>query len=181
MVGVNIAGRLTNMLVNGDFGAVAAHIIELAGPPPVMCSGGIFPEHTFNGEKLQDVSNISVRPRLLSFSSFADGNRGLVVFSCLAASPKDPCERLATSLRAIPKAALTGPLLRFFFECCENVHIQSTWWSKLTQEAQHALVAHMDATSEFQPRDTARDFLSTDAVDHGRWPITDRIDISGKD
>ena len=72
---------------------------------------------------------------------------------------------------------LTASPVRFCFECAENVHLQPSWWQGLSARARDRLVARMDASSEFVPRDRARDFHSDDGVTYGRWDIVRRYDV----
>ncbi len=159
-----------------EYDSVRAYVIELPEPPPVMCSGGIFPEHTFAGERLQILNPGTNRPSQMCFSSFADSAQGFVVFAWLD-DGLDHCDRLVDSLRQLPDDSLSERLLRFFFECCENVHIQPCWWNSLPKPAQQKLISHMDASSEFGPRDRARDFFSDDGIDYGTWPIVRRYAV----
>ena len=152
---------------------VKASVVELSKPPPVMCSGGIFPEHTFSGERLQVLGNGTGRPSQICFSSFADTTSGFVVFAWLD-DGLDHCDRLVDSLQELPDSDLNDSLLRFFFECCENVHIQPCWWESLPKPAQEMLINHMDVLSDFGPADCARDFFSDDGLDYGTWPIKRR-------
>ena len=69
-----------NVLVEERYDMVAGHVIELAEPPPVMCCGGVFPEHTFTGQRIQRLAPSPGRFSLVCFSAFASGNRGVVVF-----------------------------------------------------------------------------------------------------
>ena len=164
------------ILLRGDYHDVRAHVVEVSRPPSVMCSGGIVPEHTFDGEKLIDIPNHPQRLSLLSFSSFADATAGFVVFAWVD-DGSDHCDRLARSLKRLPTGILTASLVRFFFECCENVHLQPSWWQGLPATARDRLVARMDGSSEFVPRDRARDFHSDDGVTYGRWDIVRRYDV----
>ena len=36
-------------LIHKEYRKVNAHVVEFSELPPVMCSGGIFTEHTFGG------------------------------------------------------------------------------------------------------------------------------------
>ena len=164
------------ILLSRNYCKVRAHIIELSQPPSVMCSGGIIPEHTFHGEKLIDVPHHQDRCGFLSFSSFADATAGFVVFAWIH-DGAGYCDRLTQSLKQIPRDKLTAALIRFFFECCENVHIQPSWWQGLSASTQNKLVARMDGSSEFVSRDRARNFHSDDGVTYGDWCIVRRYDI----
>ena len=164
------------ILLRGDYRDVRAHVVELSQPPSVMCSGGIVPEHTFDGEKLIDILSHRERLSLLSFSSFADAIGGFVVFAWVD-DGTDYCNRLVRSLKRLPPDTLTASLVRFFFECCENIHLQPFWWLGLSASVRDGLVARMDGSSEFVPRDQARDFHSDDGVAYGRWDVVRQFDV----
>ena len=159
-----------------DYRAVRAHVVELSQPPSVMCSGGIVPERSFDGDTLIDIPSHRRRLSLLSFSSFADASGGFAVFAWVD-DGTDYCNRFAGSLKRQPHGTLTGSLVRFFFECCENVHLQPSWWQGLSSSVQERLVARMDGSTEFIPRDQARDFHSDDGVSYGHWDVVRRYDV----
>ena len=165
------------ILLGGNYRGVRAHVVELSHPPSVMCSGGIVPEHTFDGEKLIDILNHRRRLSLLSFSSFADATAGFVVFAWVD-DGTEYCDRFVQSLKQLSPGTFTSSIVRFFFECCENVHLQPSWWEGLGAKVQDTLVARMDGSSEFIPRDHARNFHSDDGVAYGRWDVVRRFDVA---
>ena len=87
------------------------------------------------------------------------------------------CDRLVESLKQLHDASLSGYLLKFFFECCENVHIHPRWWQGLPKTAQEKLIGHMNGASEFGPRDRAREFFLDDGADYGSWPMVRKYDV----
>ena len=95
------------VLLHHDHCNVKAYVIEFTNSPPVMCSGGIFPEHTFNGEPLQILGLGLERLSAIYFSSFADSADGFVVFAWLD-DGHDYCERLVESLKQLPDEKLGG-------------------------------------------------------------------------
>ena len=165
-----------SVLIAKDYRRVRAFVIEMPEPPAVMCSGGIVPEHTFLGEKMVDIANHRGRLHLLSFSSFADATGGFVVFAWLD-DRSNYSERLVQSLQLLPANALTSSLIRFFFECCENIHIGPSWWQSLSASVQDSLIARMDGSSEFAPRDRARNFYSDNGLRYGDWQVNRSYEI----
>ena len=158
-----------------DHTGINSYVIELATPPPVMCSGAYIPEHTFTGEPLEVFPNPSTtRQTEMTVSSFANNRgQGFIVFAWLD-DPKGFAAQFVESLSKIQDPDVTAPLLRFMFEYCENVHIQPSWWRELSGPTQDALVRHMDMASEFDPFATSRDFYSQDDIDSPDWPVTRR-------
>ena len=162
-------------LLASDHSGIKSYVIELAAPPPVMCSGAFIPEHTFVGKPLEVFPNrSSTRQTEMTVSSFADiRGQGFIVFAWLD-DPKGYAAQFVDSLSNIPDPDVTGPLLRFMFEYCENVHIQPSWWRNLSDPTQRALISHMDMESELDPFGTGRDFYSSDDVNCSPWPVTRR-------
>ena len=161
------------ILQTQDFSDVRYYVIELEGPPDVMCSGGVFPEQDFNGLELQDVGDLTKTPDLLSFTSFFGGNAGAIVFTWTADSDR-ACGRLIDSLQAIDDTHVTAALLRLFFEHCENVHMRPDWWEGLKDCSREALVQRMAASGiPWAPRPDA--ILTDDGLQVPSWKVLRRI------
>ena len=131
-----------HVLLSRDFASVRAYVIELESAPPIMCSGGIFPEQDFDGNDLQDLGDLSMTPDVLNFSSFYGGEGGAIVFTWLPDSDR-ACRAFVDSLRATQSDRLTDTLIRFFFESCENLHMQPSWWETLSEHQRAALIDRM--------------------------------------
>ena len=161
-----------NILVAGDYGRMNAYVIELCSVPPVMCSGGFVPENTFEGKPLETFGQPPAGRRAeMTMSSFADvEGRGFVVFAWLD-DVNGHAAQFVDSLDEIGDAEVSGPLLRFMFEYCENVHIEPAWWEGLSVATRKALVAHMDMASEYDPLSEPRDFYSDDGVEYPAWVV----------
>lgn len=163
------------VLLKGDFSYVRSYIIELEQAPDVMCSGGVFPEQDFEGNKLQDIADLAATPHLLNFTSFYAGDRGAVVFTWLPESDRI-CGLFIKSLDRVPDVTLTGALLRFFFEHCENVHMKPDWWEALPAQTQDAIIKRMALSADFE---TARPqaILIDDGISYPSWKIIRRQSV----
>ncbi len=159
------------VLLSKDFSNVHAYIIELDNPPPIMCSGGIFPEQDFNGEELQDVADISVTPHLITFTSFYGGDRGVIVFTWLSECDST-CKQFIDSLQTVLSNGITDSLIRFFFEFCENLHIQPEWWEKLESNKRDALIDRL-CTSANVAAARGPGCLTDDGIRYDSWSILD--------
>lgn len=160
------------ILQKREFNRLCSYIIELEKAPDVMCSGGIFPEQDFRGNKLQDLGDITITPDLLTFTSFYGDDRGYIVFSWLPVDCKIS-EKIIQTLAEIEDADLTNALLRFFFEFCENVQLKPDWWEALPKETQEAVIKRMvDSTNPFHGR--ANDILKDDGLSFPNWNILNR-------
>jgi hypothetical protein len=161
-----------DILVNRQFGEVRAYIVEIETAPPVMCSAGIFPEQDFEGNELQDIGDLIPTPHLLTFSSFYGGHYGAIVFTWLPESDLT-CRAFIQSLDRISTANLTDALLRFFFESCDNVHMQPEWWEQLHALTKEAVIRRMAASAD--PTMEQRDgCLKDDGIRFPPWAIKRR-------
>lgn len=167
--------RYDNILENGDFNTVEGYIIEFEAPPPVMCSGTVYPEQDFKGVELQDISNLSITPSLISFASFHGGKHGVVAFSWLSESGQ-ACRQFIESLIDVPDQHVTGALLRFFFTHCENVHLNPVWWEALSQGNQDALIRRFnDSANPSMAR--PKSVLADDGLLYKPWTILNRENL----
>ncbi|MCF5674311.1 cytoplasmic protein, partial [Pseudomonas syringae] len=73
--------RFEAPLLNDDYSSVRSYIVEIEGPPPVMCSGSFAPEYDFDKTQLQDMVDITVTPHMLSVTSFYGGTSGQIVLT----------------------------------------------------------------------------------------------------
>lgn len=139
-----------NNLLKSDYNSVRAYVMELDAPPPIMCSGSIFPYQDFNGNILQDIPNLNKIPHLLSITSFCEGNIGLIVFTWLSGSD-NTCIPFVNSLRTLHPNKTTDGLIRFFFSYCENLHIRPDWWENLTAQQRDILVKRLHIAASLDP------------------------------
>ena len=161
------------VLLSGDFSGVRAYIIELEYPPPIMCSAGVFPEQDFEGNQLQDLADLKVPSHLLNFTSFYGGDCGAIVFTWL--QENDPtCLRFISTLKALPPDRITDGLIRFFFEFCENLHINPEWWENLGDKKREALNDRMAASISMNLElDRKSGCIAEDGMEFDNWPISD--------
>ena len=168
--------RYDRCLIASEFDSVEGYVLEFDFPPPVMCSGAVFPEQDFRGMELQDLGELLRIPDLLCYASFYGGQRGVVVFSWLAEN-SNACRRFIDSLKDIPDASVTAALLRFFFEYCENVHIAPDWWENLSELTRQSLVDRID-TSANPWKERSKAVLAEDHVPHAPWSVVRRYEIT---
>jgi hypothetical protein len=161
-----------NVLLSRDYERVRAYIVDLDTPPPVMCSGGFFPERDFDGTVLQDIADLKQEAKLLTVSSFANGDAGVVAFAWLGQSDT-VCEPFIRSLDSIDNEHLTSALLRLFFEYFENVFIQPSWWEGLDPQLQKYLVKRMSIAEQMFGAEPSGD-IREDGVEFVSWVIRSR-------
>ena len=162
-----------NVLLSKDFSTVRSYSIHLERPPDIMCSSGLFPTVDFSGRALQDLSDLEVLPKLISFSSFASEKKGAIVFSWLAGSD-DTCIPFIMSLHQISDVDLPNALVRFFFESTENLHLSPDWWDGLDEITKIKLIRRISTMANLSvPQSTSP--YANDNVEYVDWQIRKRI------
>lgn len=125
-------------IVDQDFRSIRGYVVEFSGIIPVMCSGSIFPEKDLSGKSIQDLNDLTKTLDLLSYSSFASGENGVVVFSWLA-EREQACQAFIDSLMDVSDEDLFQLLVYFFFTCCENICVNPDWWEAQSDDVRRML------------------------------------------
>ena len=154
----------------------SGYVIEFTDPPPLMCCGSVLPEQDFDGAVLQDLGRLSKTLDMLTYSSFFGGESGVVVFSWLSPSDRS-CTTFTDSLHSIPDEFVTDALLRFFFEHCENIHMNPDWWENLHLRNRNALVERFSISANpYEER--RKGVLRDDGVRFKPWNVIRRFRVS---
>lgn len=164
-----------HVLQSGDYSDVRGYVMTFRTIPPVMCSGGLFPYECFNGAKAQDFPDLGRPADAIYYTSFAAGDVGAVVFTWLPDS-KETCDKFIRSLERVSDEQLSGALVRFFFEYCENVQIAPEWWDKLSQVTRDAFVNRLSAAANplVERRENC---LADDGLEFDDWTIQMRFRV----
>lgn len=160
-------------LAAGDYSTTRAYIVELGEPPPVMCSGGIFPGETFDGVQLHDLSDPEDHADLLTISSFYDGAKGYIVLAWLEGSDKR-CIPFVDSLRAISTEELASALIRMIFEYLENTFMAPEWWEALTDVQRESLNNRMWGLVDQLMTGKETGNIQEDGVSFPPWNVVSR-------
>ncbi len=170
--------EMNSCLAAGDYSTTRAYVVEFDEPPPVMCSGGIFPKETFDGVKLHDLSDPEDQADLLTISSFYDGDKGYIVLAWLEGSDKRSIP-FVESLQTISTEKLTGALIRMIFEYLENTYMAPEWWEALTDGQMETLNNRMWGLVDQLTTGKATGNIQEDGVSFGSWKIVGRELIGG--
>lgn len=165
--------KFDEILRSSDFRDVRAYLIALEGPPPVMCSGGFFPEEDFQGAKLQDVAMHRGTPDVVTVSSFASRGHGYVVLSWLQQCDGS-CLPFVRSLHNIPDEDLAPAILRMFFQHIENVFMMPDWWEGLPDKSRRSLIDRMACAADFFTDRRDREMLTNDGLQCEPWRVVER-------
>lgn len=170
--------EMNGCLATGDYSTTRAYVVEFDEPPPVMCSGGIFPEETFDGFKLHNLSDLEDHADLLTINSFYDGARGYIVLAWLEGSDKR-CIPFVENLENLSTEKLTGALIRMIFEYLENTYMAPEWWEALTDGQREALNNRMWGLVDQLTTGKETGNIQEDRVSFSSWKVVSRKLIGG--
>lgn len=162
-----------DLLKISDFSSSRYYLIKLNETPPIMCSGGIFPQFKWDGESLPNMRDIDAESDFLSYTSIATHYGGAVVFSWDRSSDKT-CIEFIRSLNRIPSESLPELLVKFFFSVCENIMWSPEWWENLSDDEQGHLVGRFNEAINPLGSIPAADLLSG-SIGVGTWKVTDKV------
>jgi len=180
MQGVNASLRdmekekheLDDMLVNKTFKDVKYYIITFDKPLDVMCSGNVYPEYDFNGNRLIDLSDISTQNTSYSISSFANGDEGVLAFVWLGVKD-DLILKFVKSLDLYSNEQIPHYVLIYLFEFVGNLIINPAWWDSLYNKDRKSLCHRISSGAAMDnPRDS--NCLTDDGLRANNWNIINR-------
>jgi hypothetical protein len=96
---------------------------------PVVVSSVLSPIADFNGNKIQNLGDLSIKAESVTFNTINSDGKGFVVFSWLKSS--EVIKGFITSLLALDYVDIFSALVRFFFGLAENTYMSPKWWDSL--------------------------------------------------
>ena len=105
-------------------------IVHFDSIPTMVCSGGFNPEYSFSGERLLDLTDLTVRAQKILFNLICAGDKGMGIFSW------DPeysavASRFVSALIDVDSDKLAGVIAACAFDWLENLFVKPTWWDGL--------------------------------------------------
>ncbi len=103
-------------------------------PWSVQLSGLLYPDFDFHGKCLQDITDPSTVPALITYFTAPVGSGWAYVFAWHRSS-SGICRKFLSSLagHCYHGRSPADALLRMTFSCCENHAIRPSWWAKLKE------------------------------------------------
>ncbi len=140
-----------NSLINQDYENIKYYIIIIDSVPEVMSSGCWTPEVTFSGEKLVDFHDKNKQFNSITVSTIALKNdKGAIVFSWDDGTSCSECFQFLKSLNEIPNNEKGNAILKWMFECNENIYFSPKWWDGLDKKIQELLINDMTNIMKLQ-------------------------------
>ncbi|MES2674460.1 MAG: SEC-C domain-containing protein [Pseudomonadota bacterium] len=143
-------------------------IVSSDEPCPVAVSSILCPDVDFEGNVIQNLSDLTVIPECIIFNSFSSDGKGFIVFSWL--SGLKIIDGFVASLMNTDEGFFSA-ILRFFFSVSENIYISPTWWNSLTKVQRDNLTRRvMVGVNPFEPEES--NYLCDDSVKFEGWNIS---------
>lgn len=127
-----------NMLLSKDYSKIKWIGFEFDKPPSVMGAGGFCPLQDFAGNRLQDLTDLSVISQPVYYSSFSSGNRGIFCFAWIDGYG-DACNKFTNSFLEIEDENKPDEIVALLFDHSENLFLAPDWWEGLTEAQQENL------------------------------------------
>lgn len=150
-----------NALKTQNFQDVNYYVLRFDQTPDILCSGSFYPDFDFEGNRIQNLADMSKISSIISLSIITTDYGGAVVLSWVR---KDsvPCNKLINTLNKIPDNNKINAILILMLTSIENVYFSPIWWENLNDEDQKKLqIKIMQGAHPFFPRNS--DCL----LDHG--------------
>ena len=168
--------RFDQVLLGYNFDEVRGYVIEFSDVVPILCSGAIYPEIDFEGNRFQDLSDLEATLDNMCFSLFVSNGRGYAVFTWLSDSDT-ACEKFINSLSNISDELVFSALTRFSFQSFENVFISPEWWDIQPEEIKKEIIARL-ASGTNLIIEVNDDCLKDNGVNYGSYNVIVRRKIN---
>jgi len=161
--------RYDRMLADCDCSESRYCVIWLDGPPDIMCSACTNPDWDFNGDRIQDLYDLSTPAQDTVLSLLASEGRGCAFFSWLAHEER-ACAKLVHSLLELGREQITHAIVRLVLSSFENQFWRPDWWEALAQDKQDVLIQRFIDTV-YPGLPIPSDYLSDDRLRVVNWRI----------
>jgi hypothetical protein len=138
-------GNMDKSLLVDDYRPFATYEIQLDGPLAIAATGGITPNLSIGGVRLQDLMDLRAQTQWLCFGVDISDAGPTAVF--LWRADDSAPSRYMAELKALSDPQLAEFLAQFFFVHCENTYFASSWWDTLDR-AQQAFLVRLAANFE---------------------------------
>ena len=183
-IGLNIGLRdlefhkscFDEVLMSKNFRSVRGYVIKFDGIIPITCSGAIYPEVDFHGNRLQDLSDMEKILDNLCFSIIGSEGNSYAVFTWLKENSLS-CKKLTESLMSVGEKHLFSSLLRFAFCFFENTFISPDWWESRSEEQQQS-ISEMLAYGTDPAAPPPSNMLTNSRCDFGFYGVKDQHQVN---
>lgn len=135
----------------------------------LQLSGNLYPDFGFDGQRLQDLGDLSLPLDLITFFTAPTTEGWAFVFAWHKSSSATGVAFIKSlGTQAETGATLANALLRFSFSCCENHAFRMSWWDSLPDVAKAKILDRVFLmASPFAP--VAANYLTEGCEDVADW------------
>ncbi len=162
--------RFNQALRDADWSAMQHLVLRVDPLPPILLSGGTYPEADLDGQSLQELGSESALEAVYTSIVPNEDDSGTVSLSWFG--DQTAPRRLAESIERVALPDAADGLLRFVFGSFENVAIAPRWWDEL--EAIHRGVISERFERTMQPIPAGELFVD-DGVRFAPFGVTEII------
>lgn len=131
-------------LMEKNFNSIKYYCILIDSVPEIMSSAGWIPELDFNDNKLVDFFDKDAIFNSLTVSTIGlKDDKGAIVFAWLEEMSSNPCYDFIRSFDEISNDYKGSAILKWLFECNENIYWSEDWWNSIKKDKQNELIDSM--------------------------------------
>ncbi|MDZ4658473.1 MAG: hypothetical protein SH868_12920 [Bythopirellula sp.] len=160
------------LLVNGNHQDANFYVIETTVTPDVMATFGVTLEFDFEGNRLQNLSDLDKTLESIYITILATESGGAIVLSWLN-DTNVACEKFVGSLHRIEDSAVGDAIIRLAFEYSENTFFNPIWWDGLPENIRHGLLDKLTTAISLDVR-RLPSCLMPDGKRYVSWPVSGR-------
>lgn len=131
-------------LINEEFeNQMNYYILIIDKVPEIVNSAGWIPTIDFDNNELSDLNKKDIKYNTLTVNTIAYNNQGAIVFSWHKKLDCEDCLKFIKSLHNIDNEYKSSAILKWLFECNENIFWSIEWWDTLNEKNKNILIDNM--------------------------------------
>ncbi len=131
-------------LLNNNFtNQMNYYILIINKVPEIVNSAGWIPEIDFNSNELANLMKKDIKYNTLTVNTIRYESQGAIVFSWHKKLNCENCLKFIQSLHAIENKYKGCAILKWLFECNENIFWSISWWDSLDEKYKKILTYSM--------------------------------------
>ncbi len=161
--------KYDKILLSKNYSDCTYYGIFLDTLPEVLCSGGFAPEFDFEGNMLQDYTNLQKDLESLYFSLIPFEDVGLALFGWIEKKGSSRIQFIRSLHALYSNGEIGNALVRFIFDSLENTFFRISWWESLSQKEKDSL---QDRILSGVLRERKKDCLIDDGLRTVKWNVS---------
>jgi hypothetical protein len=165
----HVKRQLDAELVAQDHSHIRACVINFDRTPDIVCSGVLQPEWDFQGNRLQDIADLTAELDWISVSLLPTPAGGAAVLAWHE-KEDEQARAFVESLLRLPQDRVPDALVRLCFETLENIFMAPSWWERLDEPKKEQLKKRAMSGLPSTGSDPAG--LVEDGEEYVHWQVT---------